>query len=512
MQISQRKAGIILSYVTIVINVVVAFVYVPVFLHYMGQSEFGLYNLMGSLIAYFSILDFGLPATIVRYYSKYKALNDEQSMENILALCFRIYLVITVVLVTAGIVLYFFLDSFFGNSLMPAELVSAKKIYIVFLINVSITVPVQIFNAVLMSYERFAFLKLLTLGQVVLQPFVIIAMLRMYPTALSLVSVQTLFNLLAAIWRVYYCFAKLKIKIKMHYFDKELFFGLLRFSFFICLNVIADQILWRSNQLILGVVATTAVVAIYAIAFQISYNYSTLSTVVSGVFLPRVTEMVTQDASRRQLSDLFITVGRLQFLLLSCVMTGFIVFGRPFIALWAGAGFEQAYLMTLLLIIPFTVEFIQNLGFTILQAQNKFAFKVKLFLAIALINIVLAVPAAKRFGGVGCAAVTGITFFIGNVIMNVYYSGAIGLDIKRFWLEILKMAIPSALCCVFGFSLNAFSLPSKIVDLGLKIIIYLAVYVLAMWLFAMNDYEKNLVRGPVSKSALAAKKIFLRSK
>ena len=91
---NQRISGIVLSYISLGINTVVNLIYVPVLLHFLGKSEYGLYQLMGSFIAYFSIMDFGLSNTVIRYFSKYKALNETDKMENVLAMAQKIYLVI----------------------------------------------------------------------------------------------------------------------------------------------------------------------------------------------------------------------------------------------------------------------------------------------------------------------------------------------------------------------------------------------------------------------------------
>lgn len=113
---NQRKLGILLSYVNIILHAVIGFLYVPILLHYIGKSEYGLYQLIGSLIAYFSIMDFGLTAAVIRFYTKYKALEDEQGMENILAISLRGYGIVTCLALAIGGVCYFFLDTAFGNS------------------------------------------------------------------------------------------------------------------------------------------------------------------------------------------------------------------------------------------------------------------------------------------------------------------------------------------------------------------------------------------------------------
>ena len=82
---NERKIGIAVSYLNIGLQAVIGFLYVPLLLYYIGQSEYGLYQLIGSLIAYFSIMDFGLTNAVVRFYARYRALQNEKAMENILA-------------------------------------------------------------------------------------------------------------------------------------------------------------------------------------------------------------------------------------------------------------------------------------------------------------------------------------------------------------------------------------------------------------------------------------------
>ncbi len=62
---NERKIGIVISYVNIFLHALVGFLYVPLLLFYIGSSGYGLYQLIGSFIAYFSIMDFGLTAAIV---------------------------------------------------------------------------------------------------------------------------------------------------------------------------------------------------------------------------------------------------------------------------------------------------------------------------------------------------------------------------------------------------------------------------------------------------------------
>ena len=156
---NQRKLGIFLSYLNIALQAVIGFLYVPILLHYIGKSEYGLYQLMGSLIAYFSIMDFGLSAAVIRFYAKYKALKDSIGMENILAISVRGYGAVTVLTLAIGFVCYGFLDVIFVGSMTVSEVNEAKQIFLLLLLNIVITLSTMVFRSVINAHERFFFLK-----------------------------------------------------------------------------------------------------------------------------------------------------------------------------------------------------------------------------------------------------------------------------------------------------------------------------------------------------------------
>lgn len=492
---NERKLGILISYLNIVIHAVIGFAYVPILLYFIGKSEYGLYQLIGSFIAYFSIMDFGLTAAVVRFYSKYKALQDKVNMENILAVAMRAYGVITALMFVAGLGFYYYLPRIFAQSMTALEIASAKRLFLLLLFNIVVTISSMIFRAVINAYERFLFLKGLETIQLVMQPLLVIVVLQKLPSAMAVAGVQTVLNLALIGARIFYCFKKLHVTIRFHYWDAELFSDFKRLALSVFVVTLIDQVFFKTNQVILGIVSGTAAVAVYSVASLIYMNYMSLSTAISGVYLPHITELVAQNAPVARLTELFIRIGRLQFFLLALVASGFVIFGKQFILMWAGESFADAYIITLLIIIPFTVDLIQNIGLSIMQAQNKYDFRAKVYCAMGVFNLVLAIPLAVKYGGIGCAFATGLAMLLGNgVIMNWYYAKVTGLDIVRFWREIGKIGIVVLGLTLFGYQANnfVFDLSSKLEFIS-KVIIYSVLYGVLLYKLCMNEDEKAVV-------------------
>lgn len=318
--------------------------------------------------------------------------------------------------------------------------------------------------------------------------------------AVALVVVTTVFNLCTLASNFFYCKKFLNIKMAFGKIDWSFLKEVAVYSFWIFLNAIMDRIYWSTGQFVLGAFVGTAAVAVFAVAIQLEHMYMSFSTAISGVFLPKVTAMVSESSSEKAVSDLFIRTGRVQYCVLALVLSGFFLFGRQFIELWAGPGYRDAYGIALLFFVPLTVPLIQNLGITILQARNQMKFRSLLYLGISLVSLALQIPLAKYYGGFGCACAIAGALVLGQIIvMNVYYQVKQKIDIVAFWKEIFKMNVaPLCMVIVSYFVLQNVVLDSPI-RLGVGIVVYLLVYLPLFYFGSMNAYERDLVTKPIRK-------------
>lgn len=221
---------------------------------------------------------------------------------------------------------------------------------------------------------------------------------------------------------------------------------------------------------------------------------------MSGVLLPKITKMEANNASDKEFTDVFVKTGRLQYIVMGLIMSGFIIFGQQFINLWAGESYSSAYIIGCILMIPVTIPLIQNVGLSILQAKNKYKYRTIIFFFIAIANILISIPLSKAYGGIGAAIGTAISLIVGQgFIINIYYHKKIHIDMIKFWKEIIKMSIPIFVVAILGFICNYYLVTNSLVLFALKIMIYTIIYLIVVWRAAMNDYEKNIIRVPLNK-------------
>ena len=250
----------------------------------------------------------------------------------------------------------------------------------------------------------------------------------------------------------------------------------------------------------LGAVVGTAAVAVYSVAILLQQMYMSFSTSIANVLLPKITAMVSLDKGAREVSDLFIRTGRIQCIVMSAVLSGFIVFGRGFIDIWAGPEYATAYPITLIFFVSLFVPLIQNTGITILQARNRMKFRSLLYLAISFASLIGQVILARRFGTMGCAVSIGAALIIGQgLVMNVYYAKRQEIAIARFWREIGGMMVVPAIFTVSGLLTTRYVDYSAPLVLVTGICVYMLLFVPAFWRWSMNGYERNLLLSPIKK-------------
>lgn len=500
MKINQLKAGAALSYISMGLGYIISIIYTPIMLRLLGQSEYGLYNLVASVVSYLGLLSFGFGSAYVRYYSRYKVKDDEKNIAKLNGMFLTVFIIIGLIALFAGGILVINTELIFGEKLTISELSTAKVLMAIMVFNLSLSFPASVFNSYITANEEYIFQKILQMVKVVINPFVMLPVLLMGYKSIGMVVVTTILNITVEIANAVFCFKKLKMKFSFHKFDFSLMKEMTVFSSYIFLNMIIDQINWSVDKFILGRFRGTVAVAVYGLAAQLNSYYLSLSTAISNVFIPRVNRMVATNNDNKELTSLFTRVGRVQFILLSLVCSGLIFFGQPFISMWAGKNYVEAYPIAQLLIIPVTIPLIQNLGIEIQKAKNMHQFRSWLYFFLAIANLFISIPLAKVYGGVGAAAGTAASLFIGNgLIMNWYYHNKVGLDMRYFWKEISKFAKAFLVPIAVGILMNLFIDLYHIVPFLICGVVYVIIFCISMWFFGMNQYEKDLIGKPMRR-------------
>lgn len=503
----ERKLGAVLSYVAIFANTLVQLLYTPFLVSKLGQSEYGLYSLVASIIGYLTILDLGFGNAIVVHTAKYRAMKETEKEKTLHGMFRIIYTIIGIIAGLGGVVLALSSSSIFGATMNGYELGQMRTMLFILSFNLFITFVFSIYSSIITASERFVFQKSLTILATITKPLLMIPILFMGYKSVALCVVITVVNTIVLLANYLFCKKKLNVSIKFMGFDKKLLKVILAYSFWIFLTQIVDKINWSADQFILGAVSGTMAVSVYSAAAILNTMVINLSTAISGVMLPKMTNMVTKKATSEDLTNEFIKVGRIQFIIIFLIVSGLVILGKDFINIWLGEGFEQTYIVALLLIVPAVLSLIQNTGLAIMQAMNKFKFKALSTFVMSVINIIISIFLAKQFGAPGAAFGTCISIILCNfIVMNIYYKKVMKLDVIRFWKNILvimaKFMIPVGVTLGIIYATKLTGVKAFL-TYGM---IYVIMYVLTTYFIVLDGYEKKLTNKFLNKIHLKRSK------
>lgn len=499
---SQLKIGVILNYVNMILGNLIPIFYTPIMLSLLGQAEYGLYKLSSSVTSYLSLISFGIGSAVTRYLIKAEQEEGREAEERTLGLFMVIFQAIAIVSLVIGTVLTQNLDVFYGNALSASELERMKLLVFLMVCNMALNFSQSPYVSVVTSHERFVFLQSINIVTTCVSPLLNLVMLLMGFASLGMTVSSLVLTLICRVAYTIYVRRAMELKPRYRNMPTKTLREILVFSFWIFLSNVVGQLYNATDTVMIGShpsLATTGV-AVYSVGNTFNTIVFSMTVGLSSLLTPKANKMVFSGASNEELVGLAIRVGRLQAYIFALVVTGFIAFGQPFIHFYAGEGYEDAYWVAILMMIPNMIPLVQGVCLSIIIAQNKHKFRSLVYLGIAIANVIGTWLLMQVMGIIGAALMTGIALVIGQgIVMNWYYHTKTGLNMFRFWREVGGVyLLPIVLCFITLLLGNVVNL-YRIWVLLTGIVIYTAVYCLLCWRFTMNEYEKQIVSGPVEK-------------
>lgn len=498
-----RKTGVLLSYVMMIFEVLSTLLLTPYIIRTLGQAEYGVYKLSASIIAYLLLLDLGVGNAITRYVAKYRVTGEIENSKKFLGIATIYYLAIAVIAVIGGIILIYVFPKIFAKGLTADEIKLGQTLLSITTINVAVTLGTSAYNNVIIAYEQFAVSKGLPVIQIIIRMILTVIMLKLGWGSVGIVMVNLIMTILCRGFFVLYVLFKIKLVPVFKKCDYGFIKEIVIFSSLILLQMIATQLNSSVDQLLIGsLVSSSAVVlGIYGVGTQITQYYQSIGTAFTSVLMPGVVNMVEKGATAKALTDEMIRIGRLIFMVLGMILAGFLICGREFILLWAGKENMDAYIVAAILMTAYLFILTEAIGMQILWAKNQHKELAVLKIIIVLLNILLTVVLIKWNPLIGATIGTFISLIVGDVVaLNIIFYKKLNMNLWYYYRNLFKGILPCLLISVLcGFAVHMFFSNGGWVQLFVEVFIMCLAYVVCMFVFGFNSYEKNLLHSMLNK-------------
>lgn len=486
----QIKFGAILSYFAIAFNIVSGLLYTPWMVETIGKSQYGLYTLANSLITMF-LVDFGLSSATSRYLSKYNAEGNRAAAERFLGAVYKLYMLIDAVIFTILLVLFFFLEQIYVK-LTPAELEQFKVVYVISALFSVIHFPFVTFNGILTAHEKFVPLKVIDLLYRIFNiGFTVIALL-MGQGLYALVSVHAGVGLLVLLLKFLVIRKTVSLRVKFKNTEKGIYKEIFSFSIWVTVSSLAMRLVFNITPSILGIVASSAAIAVFGVVTTIEGYTYTITTAINGMFMPRISKILTKDKAEEDLNVLFLNVGKFQFVLNGLIVAGLFVVGQSFINLWMGPDYSSAYYGILLVVVPGLFYNSLQIANTTMIVQKKVRITAWVNIATGLINVALSFPLSKFLGMTGACMSICVAYIVRAVCLNIIYHKQLPLDIPGFIKNCyLRMSVPVVLTILAGMAMNYFIPDGGWIVFFLKAGIVAVLYMVLTLLLGYSKAERK---------------------
>lgn len=462
-------------------NMLVPFFLTPFVVHRLGSVAYGVWVLAVSTVSYFNLLDLGLRSAVIRYVSKSVAREEHLDAQKTIEAALWFRLVIAAVVVLASIALAFAFTHIF--TVPPEMRASARITVLLCTLGVAVTLVAGVFGGVLSALNRFDLSSGIIILQTILRAVGVVLILRA-GHGLEMLALWELIIIVIAAAVTIITAVKLYPHCKIHLKRPEM--KLLRtiwsYSFKTFIIMVAVQIVFYTDNVVVGAFLSVAAVSFYSIAGSLAMYSGQVSTSMGSIFIPMASgfdaEGRTDELSRLLLRG---TQAALAFML--PIALTLLIRGQTFITIWVGPQFGEisGTILQILLISQF---------FTIANATaGQIAYGTGKHRSVAIaasieavLNLTLSLIFVRKIGMTGVAWGTSISQGLVHLVFWPRYvkreiGVPVGIYLWEGWGKVLLGSVPF---CIVSFLVDKHFHVSSLVAYFLQILLTLPVYGLCM--------------------------------
>ncbi len=490
------------------ILLVSALIFPPLLLKQLGKEGYGVWVLVGHIIAYLAILDLGVGSSIGRFVAKYTAKNDWDNTSGIINSSIFLFLLSSILIILVTLVLWPNFSRYFNFS---QEYHQAGKWLIVMTgLGVAFNLPLRIGHGMLEGTHCFHLLYIYrALGA--LLKLVLLVVLFGFMKQKSLVLLAVIFLVTSILPNLVMCFSGYRrlegLSFGRKYIQRRHLSEIFSLGTSSLLITIANLLLNQGQVIAIGKIVGTDSVAIYAIPIMLLTYGSMVLAYIVAAFKPLASHTQALDKSA-QLQSLSFKGTKILFILSLCIAILAIVFGKSFLKLWLFStelrpgDYTMIYYVLVIMVSGFALGAPQFITSKMLTGVDKHWFVAIVSFVTSLIGLIVGITLMKTtdLGLYGMALGWMMILLLKGVVIfpvAARYFLKINLwdyFINAYWPPLKAAAILAVVAC----GLYAIFPKMTILVLVFSVLISLIIYAMSVFFVCLDNREKEIVRNLIN--------------
>lgn len=480
-----------------------SFILTPYLVHSLGSRIYGFWMIVGSLMGYYGVMEFGMSTAASRYMAQALGQGDSRALDTVAS---------TALLMFCGVAVLALLVTALGVAACPYVVKDAsdsamfQRLLVIMGVATAATFVSRTFMSILASGIRYDLIAVISIARTLAVNVGIYAVLRARLGIVAVALTTMAVGLLQCAGLYAASRAQFpKLNLSPWLATKAMRRELVSYSSKSFACHLGDLLRFRMDSLIIAGFLGASLVTPYAIGGRLVEGFSSLVLGSVGMMLP-VFSRYHGRGDFDGMRDSLIKVTKLSTMLTVFVGASLLFYGRAFIERWMGPGFEASYIVAAILTVGYLLDLPQSPGIQLLYGLSKQEVYAVLNFCEGILAVVLSLLFLKRWGIYGVAVGIASAFGLFKLLIQPFYvCRAVGVTARVYLFEsiiapLVKTAVPLGL---FFFAIRRLVAPSYAVLAGCGAL-QAALFAPFAYFLIMGPPERQAVTGALRAMGLSA--------
>ena len=304
----------------------------PFLLSRLGPVHYGLWLLVGSVMAYAELFDLGITGAVIKYIAEHYATQAFDSARRLMATALAMYITLGLLVIGLSLALAPVFPRLF--QVPPGEAATATRLVALMGVLMGLTMASSITWSVLHGLQRFDLDNLISVSSVILTNLAIIVAVWLGGGVLGLVLASigaTLVMQTFALWLTLRAAPELRLSLRGASLGEAR--TILHFGTALFLGRFAGRLKSQTDDIVIGALLPVASIAPYSVAQRLGELGDTLTDQFTKVLEPLASQL---DAHKDHAGLRALHLTSTGYLAISPVACGLTILSVPFLSLWVG--------------------------------------------------------------------------------------------------------------------------------------------------------------------------------
>lgn len=491
------------NYVLLLVKIVLSLMLVRIMFLGISNEEYGFWALMWTIFGYSLLLDFGFGTAVQKATSCAMAKNDWKSYNETISTIFFSYVLLSCMILVVTVVLALNIEKIFAFT-SQEDITYYQNVLYIFGIGSTLLFPFGFFKEILRGIQHITVRNNIDIVFLVLNFILLSCCVHFDYSLIHMALVAMFIQLLTNITMAHYVLDAIpSLKISLKFFRKSRIKELIGFSFFAYIVMFSNVIIFRTDQLVISIFSTVALVAVYQVVSRISELFRQFSTQIHDILGPIAASLFVTN-KHDTLGSTLLKTNKIVGFISTLLLIPSVLFMDKLLYFWLKI--EDPLVVNtavVLLISMYILVFFRSSSVQVLLMCEKHKQLTLVGVIEAFANLVLSIYLIKNYSILGVAIGT----LIPNLILAIVYNIPVACRFSKVSIGVYLYEVVFKTLLIGGVVLYTFMLLLEHTQVNniLELLSYSFVSVLSFsilyYAFCLTKDEKNDLKGLFRKKS-----------